>query len=110
MIPNVLNALVGLVLVYAAILAPHLIANGVGLLLGAAVVMFILALWARRSDHHPWQNNVNMVLAVILAGVTVLQFAGVPPVTFWSVFWVGISVAVLALWAALYRPRPAGNP
>ena len=109
MIPNILNAVVGLILVYAAILAPQLINHGVGLLLGAAVLMFILAFWARRSDHHPWQNSINMALAVVLAGVTLLQFAGVPPARFWSVFWVGISVAVQALWAALYRPQPSGN-
>ncbi len=110
MIPNVLNALVGVALVYAAILQPALINAGVGPLLTAAIVMFVLAFWAKRSDHHQWQNSINMALAVILAAVTLQQFAGVPSGNFWAAFWVGISVAVLSLWAALYRPQPSGIP
>jgi hypothetical protein len=110
MIPNVLNALIGVALIYAAILHPALISGGLGPLLTAAVVMFSLAYWARHSDHHPWQSSVNMVLAVVLAAITLLQLARVPLATFWGVFWIGMIVAVLSLWAAIYRPRPLGIP
>jgi hypothetical protein len=111
MIPNILNAVVGLFLVYAAIVAPQLITGGGASLLVAAAVIFVLAFWARRSDHRPWQNNINMALAAILAAATAVQMMGAAPDRFWSAIWIGIAVAVLSLWAALYRPQSSsGRP
>jgi hypothetical protein len=74
----------------------------------AAAVIGIAAWLARRSDHHPWQNNANMMLALMLAIVTALPLAQFPLASFWSQFSVGTMVAVLALWAALYKP-PASS-
>lgn len=109
MIPNLLNFLIGLVLVYLAIFSPETITTGVGPLVGAAVVIFVLAFLARRTDHHPWQNTVNMGLAVILGCATAAQLAGLPSADFWSAIWIGIAVSVLALWAVLYKPRPQAS-
>ncbi|MCE7902088.1 MAG: hypothetical protein DYH20_05345 [Gammaproteobacteria bacterium PRO9] len=106
MIPNLINFVIGLVLVYLAIFSPESITSGVGPLVIAAVVIFVLAFLARRSDHHPWQNTVNMGLAVILAGATMAQLAGLPSAEFWGAIWIGIAVSMLALWAALYKPQP----
>ncbi len=108
MIPNLINFLIGLFLVYLAIFSPQFITTSVGPLLIAAVAIFICAFLARRSDHHPWQNTVNMTLAVTLGAVTAVQLAGIPGAGFWSAIWIGIAVAVLASWAALYRPQPNG--
>lgn len=109
MIPNVLNAMLGIGLVYIAILDAAL-ADRTGLLGLAALVIAACAWWARASDFAHWQSNTNIVLALILLIIAGLQAAGItlPLLRFWSLLWVGILVAVLALWAALYRPSPAG--
>ena len=104
MVANLFNVFIGLALVYSAVLRPTLIGARPGLLIAAAACIFVAALLARRSDKDPWQNNINMLLAVALAAMTALRFAHVPLAAFWSQFSVGTTVAVLALWAALYRP------
>ncbi len=104
MFANLFNVLLGLALVYSAVLRPSLIGARPTLLFVAAACIFAAAWLARRSDTHPWQNNINMLLAVMLAGITALRFAHVPAAAFWSQFSVGTTVAVLALWAMLYRP------
>jgi len=104
MIANLFNVVLGIALVYAAVLRPSLVAGRPAVLFVAAACIFVAAGLARRSDHHPWQNNINMLLALLLAGITALRLSYVPLAAFWSEFSVGTSVAVLALWAALYRP------
>ncbi len=56
MIANLLNTLVGLGLAYAAIFPSTLTASRDRFGLIAAVVLIILALWARRSDLSTWQS------------------------------------------------------
>ena len=104
MIPNLYNVVLGLALVYAAILEPALTERRPSLLLVAAATMFVAAWIARRSDHHPWQNNVNLGLAALLVPESALRLGSVPLPAFWGQFAVGVVVAILALWAALYRP------
>jgi len=104
MVANLFNVFVGLALVYLAVLRPSLIGARPGLLFVAAACIIVAARLARRSDHHPWQNYTNMLLAVMLGGMTALQLAHIPLAAFWIQFSVGTTVAVLALWAALYRP------
>jgi uncharacterized membrane protein YdcZ (DUF606 family) len=104
MVANLLNVFIGLALVYSAVLRPSLLGARPTLLFVAAACIFVAAWLARRGDNHPWQNNTNMLLAVMLAGVTTLQLEHIPLSAFWIQFSVGTTVAVLALWAALYRP------
>lgn len=104
MVANLFNVVIGLVLVYSAVLQPSLIGARPTLLFAASACILVAAWLARRSDKDKWQNNINMLLAVMLAGMTALRFAHVPLAVFWSQFSVGTTVAVLALWAALYRP------
>ena len=104
MFANLLNVVVGLALVYAAVLQPALVDRRPALLFAAAAVIGVAAWLARRSDYHPWQNNMNIILALVLACVTALPLAHFPLATFWCQFSVGTVVAVLALWAALYKP------
>ena len=109
MIPNIVNTLIGLFLVYAAVLNPSLVSGSVYPLLVLGIVILVLAGWAMRSDNDPWQNTLNMLMGVLLALLGVLPLSTYPIVTFWGVFWVGTTVAVMALWAAIYRP-PLGKP
>ena len=104
MFANMFNVLLGIALVYVAVLQPSLVAGRPALLFVAAACMFAAAWLARRSDNDPWQNNINMLLAVVLAGITALRLEHVPLAAFWGQFSVGTTVAVLALWATLYRP------
>lgn len=105
MIPNIVNTMVGLFLVYLVVLKHLWVERQYFPLLVFAAVIFALALWARRSDPGRWYSNVNMVLAVLLAILALLPLPTLPNLTFWGGFWVGILVAVTALWAALYRPE-----
>jgi hypothetical protein len=105
MIPNVLNTILGIALVYCAILAPALM-NATASLPAAGVGIIALGFWARRSDKINWFNVVNTILgaALVLLGIGRTLTAVHPLIMFWWVFWVGIIVAVLALWSVLYTP------
>src|SRR5262249_24260651 len=54
------------------------------------------------------QSATNIVLGIVLLIITVINWAVIPVsplVTFWINLWVGLTVASLALWAALYHPK-----
>lgn len=106
---NLVNVFVGLALIYVAILQPMLLGGRPLLFAAVGVLMFVAAWLARRSDHHPWQNNTNMMLALLLVVLALVRVERFPLASFWSVFWIGLIVAVLALWAALYRPNAAAS-
>ncbi|MCK9514797.1 MAG: hypothetical protein WCZ18_00060 [Ottowia sp.] len=105
MIANLLNTLVGIVLAYAVVLHPTWIEQQYFPLLGFAAVIFVLAIWARLSDPHPWYSWVNMVLAVLLGILALFPLATqtFSNLAFWGPFWVGCTVPVVALWSALYQ-------
>jgi hypothetical protein len=112
MIANVLNTLVGLWLTYAAIFPQSFGAGGDRMILGAAVLTIVLALWARRSDVSPWQSSTAIAAGAILAILTIGdQIAHLSAVLmFWTVLWAGLVSATVSLWAALYRPTPSASP
>lgn len=105
MIPNTINTLAGLALMYATVLHPTW-AGRQYLPFGAfALVILVMALWARRSDAHRWFSSVNVVLAIALGVLSLLPLPTLPNLTFWGGFWVAALVPTIALWAALYRPK-----
>ncbi|MGH8042013.1 MAG: hypothetical protein ACREPN_08220 [Rudaea sp.] len=108
MTPGILNTLIGLALVYLSVLHLALIEGRVWHLLVAAVAIIVLSLWSRRGDAMKWFSTTTIVLGVLLLGFAIAQWT--TPIAhlfaFWCVFFDGILVAVLALWAALYRPGP----
>lgn len=104
MTPNLVNTLIGLLLIYAAILNPSLLTGRYFPLLIVAIAMLLMAILARRSDAHPWQSNVNITMAILLAALSFLPPDLLKVATFWGPFWIGIIVAITALWAALYQP------
>ena len=113
MIPNLLNTILGIALVYCAILAPGALKGSVWPLLGTGIAVVVLALWARLADRLKWFNTVNPVLGIALVILGLLGSATPihPLVMFWWVFWAGIIVAVLAFWSALYtRDTAASTP
>lgn len=109
MIPNIINTLVGLVLAYAVVLHPTWFEQRYLPLGGFAIAIFVLALWARRTDARRWFSTVNIVLAIVLAALSLLPLATLPNLTFWGGFWIGAVVPTVAFWAVLYRPKPAAT-
>src|SRR6516162_1602212 len=106
MIANVLNFLIGLGVSYFAIFATP--SATVPWILPVGVAIVVLALIARRSDFSGWQSATNIVLGIVLLVISVINWAVIPVsplVTFWINLWVGLTVASLALWAALYHPK-----
>lgn len=107
MTPNLINTATGLALVYATVLHPTWVEQRYLPLAGFAAVILALALWARRSDPQRWFSSVNIFLAIALGVLSLLPLATLPELAFWGGFWVGALVSSIALWAALYRPKPA---
>jgi hypothetical protein len=109
MIPNALNTLLGIGLVYCAILAPNILGGSPRVIPLAGIVIVAFALWARPADKLKWFSTANgaLGLALVLLGILAAATAIHPLVTFWWIFWVGIIVSVLAFWSALYNHAPA---
>lgn len=107
MIPDILNTIIGLALVYLSVLHLASIEGRVWHLLVAGAAIIVLASWSRGGDAMKWFSSTTIVLGVCLLLFSILQWtstiAHLP--TFWFVFFDGIMVAVVSLWAALYRPR-----
>ena len=107
MIPNLINAAIGIWLVYAAVLNPGAIAGRVAVL-ASGVVVFVLAIWAYQGDYLKWPATTAGVLGAglaVYAGLQLPEPSGF--VTFWIALFAGITVAVVSLWSALYRQPSA---
>ncbi len=107
MIPNIINTIVGLVLAYVVVLHPTWAEQRYVPLGLFALVIVVVALWARYSDARRWFSTVNMVLGIVLGVLSLLPLATMPQLAFWGGFWVGWLVPTIALWAVIYRPKPA---
>lgn len=103
MIANLLNTLVGLVLAYVVVLDSSWVEHRYFPFLAFAAIIFVLALWARRSDPQRWFSNVTIAMAIWLAVLSLFPLEVMPSLTFWGGFWVGSLVPTVSLWAALYR-------
>ncbi len=111
MIPKLINVVIGIWLVYVAVLDPSLIGAGTWAIYASGLAIVVAAFWARASDSVAWYSSTNIVLGFVLlltAGSQAIIRS--EEITFWVVFWTGISVAVVALWAALYRPEVSEMP
>lgn len=100
-IANLINTVIGLGLVYVAILDPTLLVGRVWPMVILAAVIFVLGLISRRRDVQTWQSSTTLALAVGLFALGVLQIEPYRYLTFWGLFWFGILVANLALWGAI---------
>lgn len=104
MIASALNTLLGLWLVYAAVLDPGVIENGPWVLGVSALALTALGTWACTNDYLKWPAITGIVVG---AGLLILAFSGLhtlfPSLTFWATFWGGAVVGVLSLWSVFYR-------
>ncbi len=108
MVANLINCLLGLAVTYVSIFGMPATVRLPWLLIIGGILIVVLAMLARRSDYSGWQSGTNIVLGLILIAVsaagTVAPIIS-PLVMFWIELWVGLTVASLALWAALYHPE-----
>ncbi len=104
MIPQIINVVLGIALTYIAILQPEIVQGRGRLVLAAAAVIVVCALWSRPGSTQRWFHDVTILCGVGLAALAIERVARLSDVSFWALFWVGTIVAVLQLWAILYRP------
>jgi hypothetical protein len=111
MIANILNFLVGIGVAYVAVFGTPASIRSPWALPVAGIAIVVLALIARRSDFSGWQSATNIVLGIVLIVATLSDWAVAvsPLVMFWIDLWVGLMVASLALWAALYHPKESAS-
>ena len=107
MIPNLINTVIGVWLVYAAVLQPIELGERLAFL-ASGVAILALAIWAYQTDYLKWPATTVGVLGAglgLYAGFQLSQPYGF--VTFWVALFVGIAVAIISLWSALYRQPSA---
>jgi hypothetical protein len=109
MIANLLTILIGLWLAYRAIFSIPAGDLSQIEMMAAGVAVILLALWARRTDFMGWHGGTNVLLGVLVLVLVALQQAMrvEPLLSFWMILLIGISVAIVAMWAMLYRPDSA---
>lgn len=104
MIASALNTLLGLWLVYAAVLDPGLLNASPWALLASGLALMVLGRWACSADYLKWPAVTCVALGV---GLIVLVVSGArtlsTALTFWVTFWAGIIAGVLSLWSVFYR-------
>lgn len=107
MISGYLNSILGLALVYISILKVSLLEMHPWGIVIAGALIIALSAWSRTGDMMQWFSSVKIVLGAILLLFGVWDY--VAPFAhlfvFWFVFWTGALVGVVALWAAIYRPK-----
>lgn len=105
MIADLINGILGIVLIYLAILRQSVIGSSRGFLsefvLGLVIVL--LAVVAMRV-REKWYSRVLIPCGIALALFGLLADLTALPLTLesWFVFWIGVFVSILAFWAVLY--------
>lgn len=105
MIADIISSMLGLLLIYVAILQDTFLHSSRGTLLEAVtgIAIVLLALAAGRS-REAWYSRVlipagaALVLFAVLADFVPLQLM----LEHWFVFWIGVFTSIIALWGALY--------
>ncbi len=102
---QILNALLGLWLAYAAILRPSMLSDSHWPVTLIGVAILVLGLLARPGARLKWASTTDVALGAILAAAALAGVvAGSAAFGFWVVLWAGIVVAIVSLWSAIYRP------
>jgi hypothetical protein len=109
MIANLAMTFLGLWLAYHAIFVTAAGAAGKLEVALAGCAVLLLAAWARRTDIMTWPSGTNIVLGLVVLALAVAQQAVAidPLASFWALLLSGITIAIAALWSALYRPDAA---
>jgi hypothetical protein len=107
MLPDLLSALIALLLVCTSALDGQMLESHAWLLALSGAVLAALGIWAYRVDYLKWPG-VTVVIAGGAIVVLVLSrlSASSSETAFWVVFWSANAAGLVSLWSALYRgPR-----
>ena len=104
MIPSLLEGLLGLWLVWVAVLDPGLVDSHGWIVALSAIVLLLLGLAAFRIDYLKWPAVTDVVLGLVLLilyfGTSIVSSG---TLTFWMLFWSGCIVGIVSLWSVFYR-------
>jgi hypothetical protein len=104
---SLLNTLLGLWLVYAAVLDPAALHNRAWPLAASAAALLVLGFWAYRADYLKWPGISDVVVGLLLLVLLLSRAFGTSDVlVFWVVFWSGCIAGVVSLWSVFYRSGP----
>lgn len=111
MIPDLISALIAIVLVCATVLDQPLLDPRHGLLLAAGIALAVLGVIANRVDYLKWPGVTIAAtgIAILMLIVSGLSSAS-SETAFWVVFWSANIAGLISLWSALYRgPRASSD-
>jgi hypothetical protein len=105
MLPDLLSALIAVVLVCTAVLDGRALELHGLILASSGAVMAALGGWAYRVDYLKWPGVTVIVAggAIVILVLSRLS-ANSSETAFWVVFWSANAAGLVALWSALYRP------
>lgn len=107
MLPDLLSALIALVLVCTAVLDGQMLELHGWILALSGAVLAALGFWAYRVDYLKWPDVTATVAGgAILILVLLRLSANSSETAFWVVLWSTNAAGLVSLWSALYRaPR-----
>lgn len=104
MVASLLNTLLGLFLVSAAVLDPTTVQTRTVLMAASAAAVATLGVRATAVDYLKWPGVIALALGICLfVFFATGSAAESPEVTFWIAFWSGNTIGVVSLWSVLYR-------
>jgi len=107
MIPSLLEGLLGLWLVWVAVLDPALVDSHSWVIALSAIALLLLGLAAFRTDYLKWPAVtdvvVGLVLLILYFGTSIVSSG---TLTFWMLFWSGCIAGIVSLWSVFYRHCP----
>ena len=107
MIPSALEGMLGLWLVWVAVLDPALIGSRTWIVGVSAIAIIVLAIVALFFDYLKWPAVTDIVVGVVLLAVSFTGTVIASPIfTFWMLFWAGSVVGTVSLWSVFYRHGP----
>ena len=107
MIPSLLEGLLGLWLVWVAVLDPALEATHGSAIVVPCLAMVVLGAQAFRVDYLKWPSVTDIVLGFALGTVFIIdRITGADTLTFWFLIWGGSVAGIVSLWSVFYRSGP----
>jgi uncharacterized membrane protein HdeD (DUF308 family) len=109
MLPSVLEGLLGLWLVWLAVLDPALVNSRGWIVALSGVSVLLLGLLAFRADYLKWPAITDIVVGLVLLILYfVTRVAPADMLTFWMLFWCGCVAGIVSVWSVFYRQGPEG--
>ena len=110
MVPSLLEGLLGLWLVWVAVLDPALADEHPASITMSAIVLILLGIAAYRSDYLKWPGVVDVAVGIVLLALCLAaHIAAASALTFWALFWSGCVVGVVSFWSVFYRQGPTAE-